>query len=107
MQYDKRKLGNQELFGELINCRKARKGFTADKFVSDIDDNKVLLLDAINDLRQADKEIILDGVELNKEALVAENVYWAETEYRSNINVKPIGQHKSISTTRPIRSNEN
>ncbi len=61
MQYDKRKLGNQELFGELINCRKARKGFTADKFVSDIDDNKVLLLDAINDLRQADKEIILDG----------------------------------------------
>lgn len=61
MQYDKRKLGNQELFGELINCRKARKGFSADKFVSDIDDNKVLLLDAINDLRQADKEFILDG----------------------------------------------
>ena len=53
------------------------------------------------------KEIILDGVELNKEALVAENIYWSETEYRSNINVKPIGMHKSISTTRPIRNSEN
>ena len=42
-------------------------------------------------------------VELNKEALVAENIYWAETEYRSNINVKPIEMHKSISSTRPIR----
>ena len=51
------------------------------------------------------KEIILDGVELNKEALVAENIYWAETEYRSNINVKAISKHKSISTTRPIKDN--
>ena len=49
------------------------------------------------------KEIILDGVELNPEALVAENIYWAETEYRSNINVKPIGKHKTIESNREVQ----
>ena len=34
------------------------------------------------------KEIMLDGVKLNPECLVAENVFWQETEYRSNFNVK-------------------
>lgn len=37
------------------------KSFSADKFVSDIDDNQALLLNAINDLRQTDEEFILDG----------------------------------------------
>lgn len=36
------------------------------------------------------KEIMLDGVKLNPECLVAENVFWQETEYRSNFNVKPL-----------------
>lgn len=36
------------------------------------------------------KEIILDGVKLNPECLVAENVFWNETEYRSNFNAKPL-----------------
>lgn len=36
------------------------------------------------------REIILDGVKLNPECLVAENVFWNETEYRSNFNVKPL-----------------
>ncbi len=36
------------------------------------------------------KEIMLDGVKLNPECLVAENVFWQETEYRSNFNVKKL-----------------
>ena len=48
------------------------------------------------------KEIILDGVKLNSEALVAENIFWAETEYRSNFNVKPISLHKSIESNREL-----
>ena len=39
------------------------------------------------------KEIILDGVELNPEAQVAERILWAETEYRAQINVKPLADH--------------
>lgn len=41
------------------------------------------------------KEMILDGVELNPEAQVAQRILWAETEYRANINVKPISKHSS------------
>ena len=33
------------------------------------------------------------GVELNPECLVAEDIFWHETEYRSNFNVKPIELH--------------
>ncbi len=40
------------------------------------------------------KEIILDGVELNPECLVAEELYWTESEQRANIHLKPIEQHK-------------
>jgi anaerobic sulfite reductase subunit C len=36
------------------------------------------------------KEMILNGVKLNPEAEVAENLYWTETEYRANIHVKPV-----------------
>ncbi|MFG6353396.1 MAG: 4Fe-4S binding protein, partial [Oscillospiraceae bacterium] len=39
------------------------------------------------------KEIILDGVELNPECMVAEDIFWHETEYRSNFNVKPPELH--------------
>lgn len=35
------------------------------------------------------KELMLRGVTLNPEAEVAEHIYWAETEYRSNIHLKP------------------
>ena len=45
---------------QLIAGRRG-KGFLVDKFVSDIDDNQAILLDAINELRQADEEFILDG----------------------------------------------
>lgn len=40
---------------------KRNKGFTSDKLVSDIDDNQLLLLKAIDELRKNDEEFILDG----------------------------------------------
>ena len=36
------------------------------------------------------KEMILQGVELNPEAMVAQRIFWSENEYRSNINVRPV-----------------
>ncbi len=39
------------------------------------------------------KEMMLDGVELNPEAKVAQRIHWTETEYRSQINVKPLCEH--------------
>ena len=39
------------------------------------------------------KEIMLEGVKLNPECLVAEDIFWSETEYRSNFNVKPVSMH--------------
>ncbi len=44
------------------------------------------------------KEIILEGVELNPECLVAEDIFRHETEYRSNFNVKALPDHH---TARP------
>lgn len=41
------------------------------------------------------KELILDGVQLNPECLVAEQIYWHETEYRSNFNVKNPAKHQT------------
>ncbi|GAB6137747.1 sulfite reductase subunit C [Halanaerobaculum tunisiense] len=38
------------------------------------------------------KEKILDGVELNPEAEVADHIYWDETEYRANIHVTAEGE---------------
>jgi anaerobic sulfite reductase subunit C len=40
------------------------------------------------------KEIILDGVKLNPECMVAEQIFWQETEYRSNFNVKLPADHQ-------------
>ena len=40
------------------------------------------------------KEIMLDGVQLNPEALVADNIFWAESEYRRDIHLKPLAEHK-------------
>lgn len=39
------------------------------------------------------KELMLDGVTLNPECIVAEDIYWTENEYRSNFNVKPLELH--------------
>ena len=39
------------------------------------------------------KELMLEGVTLNPECLVAEDIFWHETEYRSNFNVKPLSMH--------------
>lgn len=37
---------------------------------------------------------IFDGVELNPEAKVAEDIFWAENEQRANFHVKPMNKHK-------------
>ncbi|MDD7465911.1 MAG: sulfite reductase subunit C [Actinomycetaceae bacterium] len=39
------------------------------------------------------KEMILDGVELNPECIVAEDLYWHERESRANFLVKPLEEH--------------
>ena len=39
------------------------------------------------------KEKILEGVQLNPEALVAESLHWTETEYRGQIHMKPLTEH--------------
>lgn len=39
------------------------------------------------------KELILKDVELNPECIVAENIFWAETEYRGQFNVRPLYEH--------------
>lgn len=40
------------------------------------------------------KEMILDGVELNPECLVADNIYWTESEQRSNMHLIPLTKHE-------------
>lgn len=57
----KEKLGIKNYSASQLIAGRREKSFSADKFVSDIDDNQVLLLDAINELRQIDEEFILDG----------------------------------------------
>lgn len=42
------------------------------------------------------KEFMLDGVKLNPEAMIAENINWTETEYRSNIHVKQLSKHVNV-----------
>jgi anaerobic sulfite reductase subunit C len=42
------------------------------------------------------KRFMLGGVTLNPEAIIAESMNWAETEYRSNIHVKPLSKHQTV-----------
>lgn len=42
------------------------------------------------------KELMLDGVELNPEAMIAQRILWTETEYRSNINVMPLADQPKV-----------
>ncbi len=46
------------------------------------------------------KELILEGVNLNPEATVATRILWTETEYRAQINVKPLSQHPKVGPDR-------
>lgn len=45
------------------------------------------------------KRMMLDGVELNPEALVAQRIFWAENEQRSNFNLKTLADHPSSGLT--------
>lgn len=42
------------------------------------------------------KEFMLRDVNLNEDALIADNVYWAEQEYRSNIHLKSLDRHLTV-----------
>ena len=48
------------------------------------------------------KELMLKDVELNPECLVAEDIFWHETEYRSNFNVKPLNMHHTAGPQPPM-----
>ncbi len=68
----KEKLGIKNYSASQLIAERRKKVFSADKYVSDIDDNQLLLLDAVNELRQAGGEFILDGhfCLLNEEGVI-------------------------------------
>lgn len=68
----KEKLGIKNYSASQLITERRKRDFSADKCVSDIDDNQLLLLDAINELRQAGDEFILDGhfCLLNEEGVI-------------------------------------
>ncbi len=68
----KEKLGIKNYSASQLIAERRKKVFSADKHVSDIDDNQLLLLDAVNELRQSDEEFILDGhfCLLNEEGVI-------------------------------------
>lgn len=68
----KEELGIKNYSASQLIARRREEDFPADKFVSDITDNQMLLLDAINELRQAGEEFILDGhfCLLNEEGII-------------------------------------
>lgn len=57
----KEELGIKGYSASQLIAEKRNKGFLTDKFVSDIDDNQLLLIEAIDELRQKQEEFILDG----------------------------------------------
>lgn len=54
-------LGIKSYSASMLISERRKKGFTTDKFVPDIDNNQILLIDAISSLREGEKEFILDG----------------------------------------------
>lgn len=54
-------LGIKSYSASKLITERRKKGFSADKFVPDIDDNQPLLIEAIHILRQEESEFILDG----------------------------------------------
>ena len=68
----KEKLGIKNYSASQLIAERRKKDFSADKHVSDINDNQILLLDAINELRMAGEEFILDGhfCLLNEEGVI-------------------------------------
>ena len=57
----KEELGIKSYTASQLIAEKRNKNFPADKFVSDIDDNQLLLLKAVDELRQNEEEFIIDG----------------------------------------------
>lgn len=67
-----------------------------EKFSADVLEHKPVYLHGGHLIDKAGynkfKEMMLDGVQLNPEAMVAQRIFWTETEYRSNINVVSINK---------------
>lgn len=57
----KERLGIKNYSSSQLIAERRKKDFLADKHVADINDNQILLLDVINELRMAGEEFILDG----------------------------------------------
>lgn len=57
----KEKLGINTYSSSKLIAEKRNKGFSADKTVANIDENQLLLLEAIEQLREQGEEFILDG----------------------------------------------
>ncbi len=68
----KEKFGIKSFSASQLIAERGKRDFSADKCVSDIDDNQLLLLNAINELRQAGEEFMLDGhfCLLNEEGVI-------------------------------------
>ncbi len=54
-------LGIKSYSASTLITYKRGRGFSPNKFVSDIDDNQPLLIEAVDELRRKEKEFILDG----------------------------------------------
>ncbi len=54
-------LGIKSYSASKLITERRKKGFSADKFVPDINDNQPMLIEAIHTLRQEGNEFILDG----------------------------------------------
>ena len=57
----KEELGIKSYSASQLIIEKRNKEFAMDKFVSDINDNQLLLIEAIDELRQNEEDFILDG----------------------------------------------
>lgn len=67
------KLGIKSYSASQLIAEKRIKGFPVDKLVSDIDENQLFLLTAIDELRKKEEEFILDGhfCLLDKEGIIS------------------------------------
>lgn len=108
----KEKLGIENYSASQLIAKKRKKDFSVNKYVSDIDNNQAILLDAINELRQTGKEFILDGhfCLLNEEGVITRIPMETYTLLKPNIMILLLENPKIIADRRfqrdGIRQNE-
>lgn len=100
----KEKLGIKNYSASQLIAEKRKRSFSVDidKYVSDIDDNQLLLLDAINELRQADEEFILDGhfCLLNEDGVITRIPMETYTLLKPDTMILLLENHKTIAERR-------